>query len=99
MRWATRVSGGRLDCELVYLEIFHWRHLTKTLRFNPPPPPPGSHIEARPGLPLLVVLAGSAIAPAVFAALVVKDRTGREQGRPGDSPGSRRVRRRPQDLQ
>ena len=47
------------------LEIFHWHHVTKTLRLNPPKVPPG-YPEPRPGLFLLSVLAGSALAPAVF---------------------------------
>ena len=46
-------------------EIFHWHHVTKTLRLNPPKVPPG-YPKPRPGLPLLLVLAGSALAPIVF---------------------------------
>ena len=83
MRWAKRVSGVLwfLSWFMLFLEVFHWRHLRKTLRFNPPPPPPGSDIEAHPGLPLLAVLAGSAIAPAAFVALVIKGRMGEKHGR------------------
>jgi hypothetical protein len=47
------------------LEIFHWHHVTKTLRLNPPKVPPG-YPAPRPGLFLLSVLAGSVLAPAVF---------------------------------
>jgi hypothetical protein len=47
------------------LEIFHWHHVTKTLRLNPPKALPG-HPKPQPGLFLLSVLAASALAPAVF---------------------------------
>jgi len=55
------------------LEIFYWRHVTKTLRLNPPDVPPG-HPKPRPGLFLLSVLAGSALAPVVFLAAAIARR-------------------------
>ena len=66
------------------LEIFHWHHVTKTLHLNPPKAPPG-YPKPRPGHFLLSVLAGSALAPAVFltaiAARAGKSRRQR-RGRP-----------------
>ena len=55
------------------LEIFHWHHVTTTLRLNPPTVPPG-HPQPRPGHFLLSVLAGSALAPLVFLAAVTARR-------------------------
>jgi hypothetical protein len=41
MRWLRRVSGivWIFSWYTIYLEIFRWHHMTKSLRFNPPPPP------------------------------------------------------------
>ncbi|HEY0688914.1 MAG TPA: hypothetical protein VGD71_07720 [Kribbella sp.] len=58
---------------MLCLEIFLWHHMTKSLHFNPPPPPPGTDIKPKAGGPLLVVLAGSAVAPPVFIAVVIVD--------------------------
>jgi hypothetical protein len=51
MRWLCRVSGivWIFSWYTIYLEIFRWHHMTKTLRFNPPPPLPGTDIQPRPG--------------------------------------------------
>ncbi|MEV1171908.1 hypothetical protein [Nonomuraea sp. NPDC049784] len=62
---------------VVYREIFHWHHMTTSLRFNPPAPPPGTNIQPRPGLPLLSALAAAAIAPIVFIVSVIMDRVRR----------------------
>ncbi len=56
------------------LEVFHWHHVTKTLHLNPPKVPPG-YPKPQPGLFLLSVLAGSALAPAVFLITVIVART------------------------
>jgi hypothetical protein len=55
------------------LEIFYWHHVTKTLHLNPPKVPPG-HPKPQPGQFLLSVLAGSALAPAVFLAAAIVTR-------------------------
>jgi hypothetical protein len=55
------------------MEIFRWHHVTKTLRLNPPKAPPG-YPEPQPGLPLLSVLAGSALAPIVFLVAAIAAR-------------------------
>jgi hypothetical protein len=38
-RWLPWVSGvvSIGSWRIVYLEIFRWQHVTRTLRFNPPP--------------------------------------------------------------
>jgi hypothetical protein len=84
-RWASAIVWV-LSWSLLYREIFHWHHLTKTLRFNPPAPPPGSDIDARPGLPLIAVLVGSATAPPVFIALTILDRAGGKRPRTAAGP-------------
>ncbi|MCU1680287.1 MAG: hypothetical protein JWQ81_1026 [Amycolatopsis sp.] len=55
----------------VYLEVFRWRHLTRTLRLNPPPPLPGTDVAPRAGLPLQALRICALTAPAVFAAASV----------------------------
>ena len=80
MRWPSsrrvmQVSGIAWIVSWFFLglEIFHWKHVTKTLRLNPPEPPPG-YPEPKPGEFLLAVLAGSALAPVVFLATAVAAR-------------------------
>jgi hypothetical protein len=63
-------------------EIFRWHHVTKTLHLNPPKVPAG-HPKPQPGLPLLSVLAGSALAPAVFLIAVIVARAGSRESTPG----------------
>ena len=61
------------------LEIFYWHHVTTTLHLNPPQVPHG-YPKPQAGGFLLSVLAGSALAPAVFLAAVVA-RAGRQSRR------------------
>jgi hypothetical protein len=71
---------------LVWKEIFHWQHMTKTLRFQFKDAPPGVP-EPKPGLPvraLRVVALVSPVAAIVSFAAAVR-RTG--------SSGRRRSRR------
>ena len=88
MRWLRRVSGivWIFSWYTIYLEIFRWHHMTKTLRFNPPPPLPGTDIEPRPGAPLIAVCLGSVTAPLVFLTATM---IGRIRARPGNTPPSR----------
>jgi hypothetical protein len=58
----------------IYLEIFRWHHMTRSLRFNPPPPPPGTDIRPRAGAPLIAVCFGFAAAPLVFLAATMIER-------------------------
>jgi len=71
-RWLPWVSGVVWigSWRIVYLEIVRWRHLTRTLRFNPPPTPPGS-IAPRPGMPVHLLRVAAIAAPVVFVTTVV----------------------------
>jgi hypothetical protein len=84
MRWLRRVSGivWIFSWYTIYLEIFRWHHMTRTLRFNPPPPLPGTDIQPRPGAPLIAVCLGSVTAPLVFLTATM---TGRIRARPGNT--------------
>ena len=77
-RRVMRVSGIAwiVSWSCLGLEIFHWHHVTTTLHLNPPKVPPG-HAKPRPGHFLLSVLAGSALAPAVFLAAAIAARAGK----------------------
>ena len=77
MRWpsprrAMWVSGVAwiVSWSCLGLELFYRQHVTKTLHLNPPKVPPG-HPKPQPGHFLLSVLAGSALAPAVFLAAAI----------------------------
>jgi hypothetical protein len=50
---------------IIYLEMFRWHHLTRTLRFNPPP---GGAVVPKPGLPVRAVRVAAVVAPMVFLA-------------------------------
>jgi hypothetical protein len=73
---ATRIMvvSGAVWCwswYTMYLEIFRWKHVTRTLRFNPGPPHP---IYGRPklGIPLLVLFACFGTAPVVFSVVSLR---------------------------
>jgi hypothetical protein len=51
----------------MYREIYVWRHVTTSLRFNPPPQPPGRPLP-KPGGPLKLLFVCFYIAPPVFVA-------------------------------
>lgn len=50
---------------LMFLEVFRWHHMTKTLRFNATPPP-GVHGQGHPGGPLIAAWVVAIAAPLVF---------------------------------
>ncbi|WP_328617144.1 hypothetical protein OHS18_12905 [Amycolatopsis sp. NBC_00355] len=50
---------------LVWKEIFHWRHMTKTLRFRAPDPPPGMTVTPKPGVPVRCLRAVAVVSPVV----------------------------------
>jgi hypothetical protein len=58
----------------IYLEIFRWHHMTKSLRFNPPPRPLGTNIQPKAGMPIIAVCVGSAVAPLVFLTSAIVER-------------------------
>jgi hypothetical protein len=79
MRWLRRISGiaWLFSWYTIYREIFVWHHMTKSLRFNPPPPLPGAHTQPKPGLPLIAVRLGSVAAPLVFVTAAMVERARR----------------------
>jgi hypothetical protein len=76
MRWLRWISGiAWIFCwYTVYREVFHWHHMTKSLRFNPPPPIPGTSVQPKAGMPLQAVRLGSVAAPLVFIAATIAGR-------------------------
>jgi hypothetical protein len=88
VKWLRRISGiiWIFTWRTIYLEIFRWHHMTKSLRFNPPPPPPGTDIRPRPGAPLIAVCAGAVAAPLVFVAATVVERV---RGKSARTPSPR----------
>ena len=76
MRWLRWISGiALIFCwRTVYLEIFRWHHMTRSLRFNPPPPIPGTNVQPKAGMPLIAVCVGSVVAPLVFVTLTLVER-------------------------
>jgi hypothetical protein len=91
MRWLRWISGiVWIFCwYTVYLEVFRWHHMTKSLRFNPPPPIPGTNVQPQAGTPLIAVCLGSVVAPLVFmTATIVK----RARGGHGQAPRRAAVR-------
>ena len=53
----------------MYLEVFRWKHVTPSLRFNPGPPIPGTTIRPRPGRPLKALYVCFFGSPLVFLAM------------------------------
>ena len=88
MKWLRRISGivWIFTWRTIYLEIFRWHHMTKSLRFNPPPPPPGTDIRPRPGAPLIAACAGAVAAPLVFVAATMVERV---RGKSARTPSRR----------
>jgi hypothetical protein len=100
MRWLRRISGivWIFSWYTIYLEIFRWHHMTKSLRFNPPPPPPGTDIRSKAGAPLIAVCLSSVAAPLIFLTATMMERARQPRrdsppttGHPGNRPASRTV--------
>lgn len=68
-RWVT-LFLWLLSWFTIYLEIFHWHHMTTSLRLNPPPTPPGFP-PATPGNFLIGSIALSIISPLAFITLLL----------------------------
>src|ERR1700726_4298738 len=68
VRWLRWISGiVWIFCwYTVYLEVFRWHHMTKSLRFNPQPTIPGTNVHPQAGTPLIAVCPGSVVAVLVF---------------------------------
>ena len=79
LRLVTWVSGGLWlgSWYLMYLEIFRWEHVTRSLPFNPGPPIPGTNIRVKPGRPLKALFVCFYASPSVFVlAVTVRRRVG-----------------------
>ena len=87
MRWLRRISGivWIFSWYTIYLEIFRWHHMTKSLRFNPPPPAPGTGTRSKAGAPLIAVCLGSVAAPLVFLTATMMERARRQARRNSSS--------------
>ena len=83
LRWLSGLAWAG-SWRIIYLEITRWRHLTKTLRFNPPPPPPG-YPEPKAGLPLHAVRAVAIAAPMVFVATTIASRNSQPPNKPSQT--------------
>lgn len=85
MRWLRWISGiVWIFCwYTLYQEVFRWHHMTKSLRFNPPPPIPGTNVQPKAGTPLIAVCAGSVVAPLVFTTAMIATRA---RARHGQAP-------------
>jgi hypothetical protein len=88
MRWARWISGILWigSWRISYLEIVRWHHLTRTLRFNPPPTPPGSAIRPKAGLPVRLLRVVALGSPGVFLLATMVDR--RRRLRAGSHPAA-----------
>jgi hypothetical protein len=82
MRLAKWVGGAMWagSWYLMYLEITRWHHVKPSLAFNSDPLP-GSGIRPRPGLPLILVYATSAVAPMVVVAALANQLRERQAAR------------------
>ncbi len=65
LRWLSALLWAG-SWYLMYKEVFHWRHLTKTLRFNPPTDHPSAFGQPHPGLPLQALRITAVLAPVTF---------------------------------
>jgi hypothetical protein len=92
MKWLRRISGiiWIFTWRTIYLEIFRWHHMTKSLRFSPPPPLAGTDTQPKAGAPLIAVCVGAVVAPLVFVAATVAERA---HGKSARAPSRRTVSR------
>lgn len=72
LRIAMWISGAfwLLSSFVIYLEIFHWHHMTTSFRLNPPPPIPGFP-PPRPGGFLISAIVLSIASPPIFISLLI----------------------------
>jgi hypothetical protein len=82
LRWISGIIWV-LSWRTIYLEIFRWHHMTRSLRFSPPPPAAGMSTPPKAGAPLIGVCAAAVAAPLVFLAATI---AGRPRGGPPRAP-------------
>ena len=70
VRWGSAIVWVG-SWRIVYLEIYRWRHLTKTLRFDPPQVPEGLGVTPKAGTPVRLVRVAAIVAPLVFLATTI----------------------------
>jgi hypothetical protein len=78
---------------LMWLEVFRWEHVTRSLSFNAGPPIPGTNIHIKPGRPLKALFVCFYAAPSIFVLAVAASRI-REAMRSERQAGSRHTFRR-----
>jgi hypothetical protein len=52
---------------MMWLEVFRWKHVTRSLSFNAGPPIPGTNVHVKPGRPHKTLFACFYAAPSIFA--------------------------------
>jgi hypothetical protein len=96
VRWLRWISGAvwAFSWCTIYLEIFRWHHITRSLRFQAPTPANEIHAPARAGWPVRAIRLASFAAPVVFLTAVA---AGSPPARPppADRARARRSRRSP----
>ena len=80
LRWISGIVWA-FSWYTIYLEIFRWHHMTKSLRFSAPPPVAGTNAQSRAGVPLKAVCLSSVAAPLAFLTATIAERVaaGRRQ--------------------
>jgi hypothetical protein len=73
LRWISGIVWI-FSWRTIYLEVFRWHHMTRSLRFNPPPPIPGTNVRPKAGLPLIAVCVSSVAAPLIFITATIVER-------------------------
>lgn len=63
LRWLS-AAAWIFSWRIVYLEIFRWHHMSRTLRFTGPP-------GAKPGIPVRAIRACAVLSPLTFLATFV----------------------------
>jgi hypothetical protein len=75
VRWLRWISGAVwvFSWYTIYMEIFRWHHMTRSLRFQAPAPMTGMHAPARAGMPVRAVRLASVAAPVVFLTATIAE--------------------------
>jgi hypothetical protein len=71
VRPERRILDSVWSWPTLLLEIFRWKHVTTSLRFNSGRPIPGPDIRPHPGQPLIVLYTACALAPLAFITVVI----------------------------